>query len=179
MRLVMWEEAKMRVADLMITNVASCRSDEPLSAAASLMWDCDCGAVPVIEAGGDRVVGMITDRDICMCSWMQGAAPQAIPVIDAMSRTLVCCSPRDSLAEAERAMRTNQIRRVPVVDDGGRLVGILSLADIVRQAERERGRGERNVGVRPDEVASTFANIVKAPLAVAGQASGADRRRSS
>jgi CBS domain-containing protein len=146
----------MKIATLMTTHVATVRMDEPLSIAAERMWTRDCGVLPVIDTD-ERVVGMVTDRDICMSTWMNGCAPQALNVATAMSRSLHSCSPDDSLDSAEQLMRENQIRRLPVVDRGGKLVGILSLADIVREAQRERARGQKDVA--PTEVTATLANI--------------------
>jgi CBS domain-containing protein len=155
----------MKVAELMTRNVTSCRANQPLSAACQVMWECDCGTVPVLASDGDAVVGVITDRDICMCCWMRGAAPQDLSIAEAMSKTLHTCSPDDTVAEAGRIMRTNQIRRLPVVDRDRRLVGILSLADIVREAARGN-RKDRDVSA--DEVTSTLNNIVGSPPAALG-----------
>jgi CBS domain-containing protein len=158
----------MKVANLMTKDVACCRTDEPLSAAAERMWTRDCGVLPVLDAEG-KAIGMVTDRDICMSTWMNGAPPQALTIATAMSRSLHSCSPEDSLDKAEQLMRTNQIRRLPVIDSKGELCGILSLADIVRQAERGQsagnqaarlGAGQRD-GVGASEVTSTLANIVR------------------
>jgi CBS domain-containing protein len=146
----------MKIATLMTTNVATCRLDEPLSIAAERMWTRDCGVLPVVDTD-ETVVGMVTDRDICMSTWMNGCSPQALNVATAMSRSLHSCSPDDSLDSAEKLMRDNQIRRLPVVDRGGKLVGILSLADIVREAQRERTRGQKEVALA--EVTDTLANI--------------------
>jgi CBS domain-containing protein len=146
----------MKVANLMTRDVASCRTGDSLSVAAERMWTRDCGVLPVLD-GDDRVVGMVTDRDICMSTWMNGAAPQALSVATAMSRALHCCKAEDDLDAAEQLMRKNQIRRVPVIDQAGALLGILSLADIVRAAARSDGRGRAEVGA---QVASTLAKIV-------------------
>lgn len=150
----------MKVANLMTKDVSCCRTDEPLSAAAERMWTRDCGVLPVLDADG-KPIGMVTDRDICMSTWMNGAPPQALTVSTAMSRSLHSCSPEDSLDTAEKLMRDNQIRRVPVIDSKGELCGILSLADIVRQAERSQSRPGQRDGVNPQEVSSTLANIVR------------------
>jgi CBS domain-containing protein len=147
----------MKVAELMTKDVASCRTSEPASAACKIMWDCDCGLVPVLADNSDDVVGVVTDRDICMACWSRGLAPQNLYVADAMSKTLRSCSPNDSVAEVEATMRTNQIRRLPVIEKG-RLVGILSLADIAREA----GRGaRRDRDLAPDEITSTLSGIVQ------------------
>jgi CBS domain-containing protein len=149
----------MKVAELMTRNVASCRANESLSAACKVMWDCDCGTVPVVSENEDRVIGVITDRDICMCCWMAGAGPQDLTIRQAMSRTLHTCSADASVAEAERIMRANQIRRLPITDRDGRLVGILSLADIAREAARPGGGRDHDLA--PQELTATLANIVR------------------
>jgi CBS domain-containing protein len=146
---------KVKVEKLMTRNVACCRVDESLAAAAKLMWDCDCGAVPVVGTDG-RVVGMITDRDICMATWMQSRSPSAIPVAEAMSREVYTCTPSQTVTAAERLMCSRQIRRIPVVDAERRPVGILSLADLVREAERPIGKTHQVV---PKEVAAVLAEI--------------------
>ena len=153
----------MKVSDVMTKNVVSVRADEPLSNAAKLMWDCDCGAIPVIGEG-DRVVSVITDRDICMATWFNNLPPSALRVSDAMSRSLYGTSPDDSLAYAEGLMRSKQIRRVPVIDAEQRLLGILSLADIVRQGSRAEGKRQSELG--PEQITITLARIVEPPVGV-------------
>jgi CBS domain-containing protein len=148
----------MRVSELMTKQVASIRCNEPCAAAAKLMWDCDCGAVPVTDEAGERVLGMITDRDICMAAWSRDCAPSAIRARDVMSRDLYACSPGDGVALAENLMRSHQVRRIPVLDDERRLVGILSLADIARAGGRAGGRTTGSE-VAPIQVVSTLANI--------------------
>jgi CBS domain-containing protein len=147
----------MRVADVMTKEVACCTSTDPASVPARLMWECDCGSVPVVDPQTRRTVGMITDRDICMATWMQDRPPSAVQVWEVMSRGLHACAADDSIAEAERIMRSEQIRRLPVLDSNDRLIGILSLADIVRASERERTRPRREVA--PEEVTSTLGQI--------------------
>src|SRR5204863_6105747 len=99
----------MRVADLMSQDVSWCSTNDSLSVPASLMWDCDCGAVPVLDAQAGGVVGMITDRDICMATLMQNLPPSAIAVHQAMSLGVHTCSPDLSIADAEVILRMNQI----------------------------------------------------------------------
>ena len=150
----------MRIRDLMTKQVASVRSGDSTAVAARLMWDCDCGVVPVIDEDG-HTVAMITDRDICMAALMRDRAPSAIPVADAMSRELRSCGPEDEVSTAEELMRTHQIRRIPIVDRDRRPVGMLSLADIVRATDRKKGRSAREVA--PEEVAVTLADICAPP----------------
>jgi CBS-domain-containing membrane protein len=105
---------------------------------------------------------MITDRDICIAAWSRDQAPSAIPIGEVMSRQLFYCSPEQSIASAESLMRSRKIRRVPVLDDSQRLVGILSLADIVTGSQRAGMRtavGE----LAPTEIAATLANICQPP----------------
>src|SRR5688572_27513387 len=147
----------MRVKDIMTSNVSCVRLTDSLSDAAKLMWDCDCGAIPVID-DSSKVVGVITDRDICMSCWTKDRAPSGLQVSESMSRQLFCCSPDDNLATAENTMRPKRVRRLPVTDGQGRLAGIISLADLVKHTDGSAGRRQEVV---PEEVASTLAGICK------------------
>ncbi len=148
----------MKVREVMTTNVACVRKDDSLSTAAQLMWDSDCGSIPVKEEGSERVVGMITDRDICMATWSQDRPPSSIPVWEAMSSELYFSSPDETVSSAESLMRSRQVRRVPVLDDGQKLVGILSLADIAIAPQRKGTRRDTSE-FAPAEVAETLAGI--------------------
>ncbi len=129
----------MKVEKLMTRNVKVCRRDDSLNAAAQLMWENDCGCVPVISTNGDgAVVGMLTDRDVCIAAYTQGKPLWQIPVTTAMAHKVIACAPDDELERAEALMRENQVRRLPVIDNKGVLQGIISLNDIAREAERER-----------------------------------------
>ncbi len=125
------------VGELMTRGVACVRTNDSLSLAARLMWERDCGALPVLQQGGDRVLGVITDRDVCMATFMKSAPPSKILVHTAMSKTLFYCAPWDDIAIAEHLMRSKQIRRLPVLDSAYRLHGMLSFADLARA----RGQG--------------------------------------
>jgi CBS domain-containing protein len=148
----------MKVKDVMTTGVQCVRRDESLSAAARLMWDCDCGTLPVQNDEDDRLVGMITDRDICMATWSKDRPPSNIQVWEAMSPNLYYCSPDDSLSTAEDVMRSRRIRRLPVLDANRRLVGLLSLADIATEAQRLGARAT-SADLGPVEIAATLAGI--------------------
>jgi CBS domain-containing protein len=151
----------VKVVDLMSTNVAFVKTGDSLSAAARLMWECDCGAVPVVQEGSDRVISMITDRDICMATWTRDQAPSAIVVSEAMSQDLFHCAPDDHVASAERLMRLKQVRRIPVLNNERKLVGIISLADIVAQSAQPQTDGTRwnEVALAANGVAATLASI--------------------
>ena len=121
----------MNVGQLMTRTVYSCQSNDSLNRAAQVMWENDCGCVPVEDADG-KAIAMITDRDICMAAYTQGLPLTQISVGSAASRTLHCVVESDSLARAELLMQRHRIRRLPVVDGDGRPVGILSMNDLAR-----------------------------------------------
>jgi CBS domain-containing protein len=120
------------------------------------MWDNDCGCVPVVDQKR-RVVGIITDRDVCMAAYTQGGPLRALRVSSAMSKQVYSCKPEDTLTAAEESMRAKQIRRLPVTDADGLLVGIVSLNDIAREAQHERSQAKREITT--DEVGVTLAAV--------------------
>jgi CBS domain-containing protein len=149
---------QMIVAELMTENPVCVGLRQPLSEAARLMWECDCGALPVLDEE-QTVRGMITDRDVCMATWMQRSAPQDLAVSGAMSERLYSCSPTDTLSTAEGLMRSKQVRRIPVLSDDGHLLGILSLADIVKATGFSS-----DMGLLASAVTLTLADICRPPL---------------
>lgn len=126
----------MKVQHLMTKDARSCRPDDDLASAARLLWTTDCGVLPIVVGEGRRVVGMLTDRDVCMAAWTQGRPLAEIPVEVAMAQDLATCEPSDDVASVLARMRARHVRRLPVVDDAGQLLGIISLVDIARAAER-------------------------------------------
>ena len=148
----------MRIEELMTKPPKTCRPYCSLSHAARLMWENDFGCLPVTEGDeSGRLIGMITDRDICMAAYFAGGALNEIQVADAMTEDVRACNPGDDIAEARSIMREAALRRLPVVDGSGRVIGLLSLADFAREAIRERGVTNRNVTV--GEVCLTLATI--------------------
>jgi CBS domain-containing protein len=133
----------MIAQDWMTRPVHTCRPETSMSEAARLMWEKDCGVLPVVN-DDRKVVGMITDRDLCMGAFLRGRSLQDLKVKDSMTRTVVTCLPSDSIEQVIRDLGDTQVRRIPVVDGRGRLVGILSLNDLARRLvtldERERAR---------------------------------------
>jgi CBS domain-containing protein len=129
----------MKVFEVMTRRVHSVHHGETLATAAAVMWDHDVGCVPVLGDDGS-VVGMITDRDICMAALTRGTRLCEIEVASAMSRRVHACAPEQSLAEAGEIMRLDRVRRTPVVDRAGRLIGLLSLGDLAREAVHQRRR---------------------------------------
>lgn len=134
----------MNVGQLMKQHAWYCFPDDSLNAAAEIMWDNDCGCIPVCGQEG-RLVGMVTDRDVCMAAYLQGGTLRALRVYSAMSKEVFSCRPDDTLAKAEATMREHRVRRLPVVDDDGRVVGILSLSDIANEAGNGAGRKKKEV----------------------------------
>lgn len=150
----------MQVEKIMAREVRVCKQDDTLNSAARLMWENDCGCVPVIAIDGDgTVIGMLTDRDISMAAYTQGKPLYEIPVTAAMARKVIACKPSDDLKLAEALMRDNQVRRLPVVNDRGSLVGIISVNDLAREAEREHGARKAVPEVSDAEVGHTLEGI--------------------
>jgi CBS domain-containing protein len=147
----------MKVAELMTGGVKVCAPQDSLNQAAKIMWENDCGCVPVVDRNS-RVVGIVTDRDICMAAYTQGVSLHLIPADIAMARHVISCAPEDDVAIAEKLMQENKVHRVPVVTSEGKLVGIVSLSDLAREAERERSAGVQRQ-VSSEEVAETVGAI--------------------
>lgn len=124
----------MKVEALMTRNVRACSPNDTLSDAARIMWETDVGCLPVVDET-HRVVAMVTDRDICMAAYTNGAPLRDLSVSTAMSKGILCTTPDTSIGDVERLMRDSQIRRVPVVDTVGHLVGLITLGDIARHAQ--------------------------------------------
>src|SRR5271165_977811 len=130
----------MKVKDVMSHSVRTCFLSDNLTAAAQLMWEHDCGCVPVLNEQA-QVVGMITDRDVCMTVFFQGVSMNEIKVSTVISKQLFVCTADDDLSEAEKIMSEKKVRRLPVLDRQARLVGLLSLSDIATRADQECAQG--------------------------------------
>jgi CBS domain-containing protein len=131
-------EIEMIVESLMTRSVSSCHPDDSLDAATEQMWHRDCGALPVCESTEPgKVIGMVTDRDICMHGHFQQRPLSELRVEGAMTRNPRTCRTTDSITAAEQIMCNPGVRRLPVVHEDGRLVGIIALVDIAREAARE------------------------------------------
>jgi CBS domain-containing protein len=149
----------MTLDAFMSHTVHHCKPDDTLDLAATQMWEHDCGSLPVCAGDGElRVIAMLTDRDICMAALFEGRPLRELKVADAMSRDIRVCEVDDRPEDVELLMREQRIRRVPVTDSAGALIGIVSLADLARAA---RGRaGSRKAGVLSErDVGHTLAAI--------------------
>ncbi|MFO0575270.1 MAG: CBS domain-containing protein [Polyangia bacterium] len=153
------KEVPMLVKQIMSQPVATCTKDSSLNEAAQLMWDYDCGVLPVVDGEG-RAVAMLTDRDVCMAAYTQGRPLAEIRVGAAMSKDLFSCGPEDALTDAERILQERQIRRIPVLDADRRPVGMLSLNDLARMAMQQHPAAPGMLdGVSSSSVARTLAAV--------------------
>jgi CBS domain-containing protein len=144
----------MRVQDLMSQPVVTCHVTDSLNTAARLMWDRDCGAVAVVSDDG-TLVGMLTDRDICMAAYTQGRLLVEIPVNTAMAKQVFSAQPDQKLGEVEQLMADNKVHRIPVVDGDGKPIGLLSLNDLAIESVQP----ETQMKNGPSKIARTLAAI--------------------
>jgi CBS domain-containing protein len=117
----------------MTSNPRSVDTSSTVVEAARLMKEADVGPIPVVD--GDRLVGIVTDRDIAIRVVAEGKDPQSVTVGEIASKDLVTVDPQQELDEALRLMAQHQVRRLPVVEEDGRLVGILAQADVAQQGD--------------------------------------------
>jgi CBS domain-containing protein len=131
------EDIEMNVQDIMTTDVATCSQDTNLEAIANLMWNKNCGSIPVLNQSGEPI-GLVTDRDIAMGCALNHKALWELSARDILgNRQVHFCMASDAVKSSLQKMSQYHIRRLPVVNDEGHLVGILSLGDIVALAESE------------------------------------------
>jgi CBS domain-containing protein len=149
---------KVLVKELMTRDCKACDPSDSLASAAMRMWDGDCGILPVIEAG--KVVGVITDRDICMALALKGCRPNEQAVGEVMTAAVHTCSPQDDVVEALATMGRRRVRRLVVVE-GGTLAGMLSMNDVVGCA------GDRISG--PSRSSFMFPSGLLAPSSTTGR----------
>jgi CBS domain-containing protein len=160
----------MKVQDVMTAAPDACRPDDNLSEAVSLLWNADCGVLPVTDHSG-HVAGIVTDRDICIALGTRNQRAAEVRVESVMRTNVHTCQPTEDVLTALARMGERRVRRLPVVDTGGRLVGILSLNDAVLAV----GGGN---GVRPAAVLDAFkavcAHRLPVPVAVPSKAERAE-----
>jgi CBS domain-containing protein len=125
----------MQVRDIMTQDPACSPPNAGLQEVAKQMVDNDCGEIPIVENG--KLVGVVTDRDICCRTVAKGKNPLEMRASDVMTAPAISVTPDASLDEVRDAMESNQIRRVPVVDEAGRCCGIVAQADLATYAEPE------------------------------------------
>jgi CBS domain-containing protein len=124
------------VKDAMTTNPCTIDADQTVAYAAKMMRDEDVGIAPLVE--GERLVGTLTDRDIAVRVVAEGKDPQALKARDVASTSLITVAPEQDLDEALRLMADHQVRRLPVVEGDGRVVGVLAQADVAEEAKPKK-----------------------------------------
>jgi CBS domain-containing protein len=148
----------MNVSEVMTAAPEACRPDDNLSEAVALLWNADCGALPVTDHAG-HVAGILTDRDICIALGTRNIRASEADVSSVMQTNVHTCQPTEDVLSVLARMGERRVRRMPVVDTVGRLVGVLSINDVVLAA------GARN-GVRPAAVLDALKGIFAHPLPV-------------
>lgn len=128
-----------KVSDVMTARPHAVTPDTPVSQVAELMAAEDVGAMPIVD--GDRLLGLITDRDIVVRAIAKGKDPRGMPVSEVATEDVVAVAPNDDLSEALKLMAQYQVRRVPVVDGESHLVGVISQADVALTT-KEKTTGE-------------------------------------
>jgi CBS domain-containing protein len=124
------------IQDVMTSNPCAIEADKPVSYAAKMMKDEDVGLAPVVE--GDRLIGTLTDRDITVRVVAEGKDPQAVRVREVASTDVVTVDPQQDLDEALKLMARHQVRRLPVIQEDGRLVGVVAQADVAEEAKAKK-----------------------------------------
>ena len=131
----------MRIADIMTGDVATCGEETPLSAVGAIFREAGCGVLPVVDPGR-RVIGILTDRDVCIALAGRDARPSEMTAGDAMSRDVHEVRPQDEVERALKVMGAFHVHRVPVCDDDDRLLGILSMDDVLVATSGPGGNAE-------------------------------------
>ena len=149
----------MKVKDVMTSDAKAIWITESLADAAKEMWENDCGVLPIIK-DGRRVVGMITDRDICMATAMRDKNPSSISVEEVMNATVYAAQRDEDVEQALQTMREHRIRRLPVLNLEGELQGMLSMNDIVLKAQTNGKKAPIDYA----DVVKTYQAICEHPL---------------
>ena len=124
------------IKDIMTSDPCTIDAGKSVAYAAKMMRDEDVGVAPIVE--GDKLIGVLTDRDIATRVVAEGKDPQQTTVREVASKDVVTVDPQQELDEALRLMAQHQVRRLPVVEEDGRLVGVVAQADVAREADPER-----------------------------------------
>ena len=124
------------IQDVMTQNPCAIDANQPVSYAAKMMRDEDVGLAPIVE--GDRLIGTLTDRDIAVRVVAEGRDPQTVNVREVASTDVITVDPQQGLDEALKLMARHQVRRLPVVEEDGRLVGVIAQADVADEAKAKK-----------------------------------------
>ena len=141
----------MKASEIMTADPCLCSPSDSLQDVAKLMRDHDCGAIPVVESG--HVVGIVTDRDLAVRALADGRGADT-KVGDVITRDPRCCNPDADVSEIQKIMSEQQVRRVPVVDASGCVVGIVSQADLARAASDGQRVSDREVAIVVERISA-------------------------
>lgn len=144
-----------RVSELMHREVAHCRPYETLNTVGRLMWDRDVGVIVIVDEQ-TRPLSVVTDRDVAMAAYTQGANLSNISIRSCMAQHLVTCFADATALDAMRLMQENRVRRLPVVDNSGKLVGIIGFADLIRASINKKLK----TGIKTADLASAHAAVL-------------------
>jgi len=153
----------MKVREVMTKAPAYCRADTSLAAAAEIMWNRNCGFLPVVSPQ-ENVVGVITDRDMCIALATRNRLPDQVTVQEVSSVVIHSCQPDDDVRKAMETMADKKVRRLPVIDAAGKLEGILSVDDVILHAESQ-ARGS----ISPEYILSTLRKLYESQLRKTGE----------
>src|SRR5579862_6307038 len=134
----------MKIRDLMSKDVVICHKDTNLAAAGAIMWERDCGFLPVVDEAG-AVTGVLTDRDICIALCTRNVRASELTAGDVAVSQVLSCTENEDVRAALRTMRDAKVHRLPVVDGGPGLQGIVSMDDILVCAEKGDGKTRTQV----------------------------------
>jgi CBS domain-containing protein len=126
----------MKVKDIMTSELRTCAPETSAAAAAQMMWDADCGILPVVDR--EQLIGVVTDRDLYIALATRNRLASDLRVGDVASVAVVTCGPDDEIHRVLEAMKAHRVRRLPVVESNGAILGIVSIDDLVRAAGPHR-----------------------------------------
>jgi len=145
----------MKIRDIMTRNVRFCGPRDTLAHVVNTMWHGDCGILPIVDKSG-KVIGVISDRDVALAVWRKDRAPADIRVDELPIAKLYCCAPTDDTDDALRIMQRARVRRLPIIDERERLVGIISMDDLALHARESSDRPDL---LTADKVVNTLKAI--------------------
>jgi len=154
----------------MTKSPACCNPQTNLAAAVEILWNHNCGILPVVDSQ-ERVVGLVTDRDMCVALGTQNRLPSEMTVKEVASGKVFVCKPDDDLQRALGTMAEAKVRRLPVIDAAGKLQGILSMDDVVLHTET--GTIKRDSGLSSQDIVNTLKTIYALRPRLAEQQKGA------
>jgi CBS domain-containing protein len=145
----------MKIKELMTRDVRVCQPGDNLSTAAQAMWEGDLGCLPVVDGNG-QLVGMITDRDICMAAHLRGAPLWSVPVSDAMAKVVFTCQADHKVDAVLELIGDKRVRRVPVLDTEGKLAGLVTLTTLAQAVD---SGAKAKAGVTAKDVCRTLCAV--------------------